>query len=190
MESEWELDRIRLYQLRREHPDWTLKKLAQAVGRCLSWVKKWLRRFREADKPSLAMFQSRSRAPHQRPRQVVAAVRDVILSLRDQLKEVYGRVVGAKTILYHLHRDRLLQDQGLYLPRSSRTIWQVLKAGGRIPTRVRELHPLQRPEPMQHWEMDFGLLGEAFEFLTIVDRGTSILVDTQTNPATRPKVRC
>ncbi len=28
MESEWELDRMRLYQLRREHPDWTLQQLA------------------------------------------------------------------------------------------------------------------------------------------------------------------
>jgi transposase len=32
---------------------------------------------------------------------------------------------------------------------------------------------------MQFWEMDFGQLGTAFEFFVIVDRGTSILVDTQ-----------
>jgi transposase len=123
MESEWELDRIRLYQLRREHPDWTLTRLAEAVGRCLSWVKKWLGRFREAGEPCLAMFKSQSRAPHHRPRQIVAAVRDAILGLRDSLKTLYGRVVGSKTILYHLHRDRLLQRQGVYLPRSTRTIW-------------------------------------------------------------------
>lgn len=123
MESEWEVDRIRLFQLRRAHPDWTLKQLADAVGYCLSWVKKWLRRFREAGAPSLAMFKSHSRAPHRRRRQVVSAVRDVILSLRDQLKDVYGRVVGAKTILYHLNRDPLLRELGLYMPRSTRTIW-------------------------------------------------------------------
>ena len=35
---------------------------------------------------------------------------------------------------------------------------------------------------MQHWEMDFGQLGDRFEFLTVVDRGTSILVNTQTQP--------
>lgn len=182
MESEWELDRMRLFQLRRAHPDWTLPRLAQALGRSLSWVKKWLKRFREAGQATLAMFKGRSRAPHQRPRQVVAGVRDAILSLRDGLKVVYGRVVGPKTILYHLHRDALLQAQGVYLPRSTRTLWQVLKAGGRIPTRVREHHPIERPEPMQHWEMDFGQLGEAIEFLTVVDRGTSILVHTQTQP--------
>lgn len=177
MESEWEFDRIRLYQLRRAHPDWKQPHLAQALNRSLSWVKKWLKRFREAGQPSLAMFKSRSRA-----RQVVGVVRDTILSLRDELKAVYGRVVGPKTILYHLHRDPLLQAQRVYLPRSTRTIWQVLKDGGRIPTRVREHHPLERPEPMQHWEMDFGQLGEAFEFLSVVDRGTSILVHTQTQP--------
>ena len=180
MESEWELDRIRLYQLRREHPDWTLKRLAEAVGRCLSWVKKWLKRFRESEQPSLAMFKSVSRAPHRRPRQIVAVVRAAILGLRDSLKEVYGRVVGPKTILYHLHRDTLLQKQRVYLPRSTRTIWQALRDGDRIPTRVREHHPIERPDPMKHWEMDFGQLGKAFEFLTVVDRGTSILVDTQT----------
>jgi hypothetical protein len=63
MESEWQLDRIRLYQLRRAHLNWTLPQLAHAVGRCLSWVKKWLKRFREAGQPTLAMFRSLSRAP-------------------------------------------------------------------------------------------------------------------------------
>ena len=182
MESEWELDRIRLYQLRRAHPDWTLPHLAQALQRSLSWVKKWLKRFREAGQVRLETFKSQSRAPHHRPRQVVAVVRDTILSLRDELKAVYGRVVGPKPILYHLHRDVQLQAQRVYLPRSTRPIWQVLKDGGRIPTRVREHYPIERPEPMQHWEMDFGQLGEAFEFLTVVDRGTSILVNTQTQP--------
>ena len=182
MESEWEFDRIRLVQLRRAHPDWTLPRLAQELKRSLSWVKKWLKRFREAGQATLAMFKSQSRAPHHRSRRVVDAVRDAILSLRDELKAVYGRVVGPKTILYHLHRDAALQAQGMYLPRSTRTIWQVLKEGGRIPTRAREHHPLERPEPMQHWEMDFGQLGDAFEFLSVVDRGTSILVNTQTQP--------
>jgi transposase InsO family protein len=180
MEAEWELDRLRLYQLRGAHPDWTLAQLATALGRSLSWVKKWLKRFREAGKLSLEMFKSRSRAPQRRPFQMVPVVRDAILSLRDELKARYGRVVGAKPILYHLHRDSVLRERALYLPRSTRTIWKVLKDGGRIPTRVREHHPVERPEPMRHWEMDFGQLGPTFEFLTVVDRGISILVDTQT----------
>lgn len=182
MDSEWEMDRIRLYQLRRQHPDWTQKRLADALGRCVSWVKKWLRRFREAAQHSLEMFKSRSRAPKTRRRQIVDAVRDAILSLRDELKAVYGRVVGPKTILYHLHKDDLLKKRGFYLPTAASTIWRVLKDGGRIPTRVRYHHPIERPDPMQHWEMDFGQLADQFEFLTVVDRGTSILVNTAAQP--------
>ncbi len=178
MESEWELDRIRLFQVWQAHQEWTLVRLGHALNRSLSWLKKWLKRFREAEHPTLAMFKSQSRAPLHRPRQMIRAVRDAILQLRDQLREKYGRVVGPKTILYHLHKDTTLKT--VYVPQSVRTIGQVLKEGGRIPTRLREHYPLERPEPMQHWEMDFGQLGDAFEFLSVVDRGTSILVDTQT----------
>lgn len=180
MEAEWELDRIRLFQLRRQYPDWTLAHLAHTLARSLSWVKKWLKRFREAEPPSLAMFKSRPRVPTRHPFQVVSLVRDAILSLRDELKARYGRVVGAKPILYHLHHDPVLRQRAVYLPRSTRTIWRILKEAGRIPTRVHEHHPLERPEPMQHWEMDFGQVSDALEFLSVVDRGTSILVDTQT----------
>ena len=180
MESEWELDRIRLFQAWQAHRDWTLVRLGHELNRSLSWVKKWLKRFREVKQPTLEMFKSHSRAPLHRPRQLIRAVRDAILDLRDQLREKYGRVVGPKTILYHLNKDPTLK--AVYVPQSTRTIWQVLKDGGRIPTRFREHYPLERPEPMQHWEMDFGQLADKFEFLSVVDRGTSILVDTQTQP--------
>ncbi|WP_350341679.1 hypothetical protein [Candidatus Flexifilum breve] len=155
---------MRLFQLRRQYPDWTLAHLAHSLGRSLSWVKKWLKRFREAEPPSLAMFRSRPRVPTRHPFQVVPLVRDAILSLRDELKARYGRVVGAKPILYHLHHDPVLRQRAVYLPRSTRTIWRILKEAGRIPTRVHERHPLERPEPMQHWEMDFGQVVTPWSF--------------------------
>jgi transposase InsO family protein len=182
LDSLWEMDRIRLYQLKRDHPEWTQKKLANLLGRSLSWVKKWLRRFRAAGKITLETFKSQSRAPHSHPREIVQAVRDAILDLRDQLHEKYGRVVGPRTIRYHLHKDKHLQHQGYYLPTSTRTIWKVLKEGGRIPTRVRHHTPLERPAPMTHWEMDFGELSGEIEFMSVVDRGTSILVYNHTQP--------
>ncbi len=92
MESEWEIDRIRLLELRRTHLEWILPHPAQELKRSLSWVKKWLKRFREETGPRLAMFKSHSRAPHHRLRQVVNEVRAAILSLRDELEAVYGRV--------------------------------------------------------------------------------------------------
>ena len=107
------------------------------------------------------MFQAQSRAPKHHPKQVVPLVRDTILGLWDALIERYGRIVGAKTILYHLNRDLALQRQTVYLPQSSRTIWRVLKEGGRIASRVHDYHPVERPEPMRHWELDFGALGKS-----------------------------
>jgi hypothetical protein len=47
---------------------------------------------------------------------------------------------------------------------------------------VHDHHPIERPEPMRHWEMGFGQLSDVVEFLSVIDRGTSILVDTQTQP--------
>ena len=67
MESVWEIDRIQLYQLKRENPEWTQKKLADKLGRSVSWVKKWLRRFRVAGQTTLETFKSQSRAPHSHP---------------------------------------------------------------------------------------------------------------------------
>lgn len=104
------------------------------------------------------------------------------IDLRDQLHEKYGRVVGPRTIRYHLHNDEYLKQKGYYLPTSTRTIWKVLKEGGRIPTKIRYHTPLERPDPMTHWEMDFGELTGEIEFLSVVDRGTSILVYNHTQP--------
>ncbi len=44
MEVEWIADRATLRSLAHEHSEWTQRDLADAVGRSLSWVKKWLKR--------------------------------------------------------------------------------------------------------------------------------------------------
>lgn len=186
METEWVADRIQLYQLMRAQPDWSVPRLAAALGYSESWVKKWRRRFRAALTVTLATFLSRSRAPKTRPRRVSPPVIDAILTLRDHLKAVYHRAVGATTIRYYLQQDERLRQQGHYLPRSAHTIGAILKAAGRIPQRIRRLHsPLVRPQPLTEWEFDFGLVklqpDRWLEFFIAVDRGTSILVDTQTS---------
>jgi transposase InsO family protein len=184
VETEWVMARIELYRVMREHPDWSLTRLAEAVGYSLSWVKKWRRRFREVGSATLSLFLSRSRAPHRRRSPVNPIVKEVVLDLRDNLKAVYHRVVGPKPILYHLQHDPLLQAQQTALPRSTHTLWKILKDGGRILTRTREHQPFPRPEPMSTWEFDFGVLNLGaerwLEFAVTVDEGTSILVDTQT----------
>jgi hypothetical protein len=42
MEAQWIADRLRLRTLLVTRPDWTQQDLADAVGRSLSWVKKWI----------------------------------------------------------------------------------------------------------------------------------------------------
>ena len=110
METIWVADRIRLYQLMREHPDWSISHLAQVLGYSLSWVKKWRRRLREMKYPQLEMFQSHSRAPKHRTA-ISQWLRSVILTLRDSLPELYHRPAGAKTILYHLQQIQPPRDE-------------------------------------------------------------------------------
>ena len=180
-ESQWTYNRMRLYKLRRKHPDWTQKQLATALGYSLSWVKKWLRRFREAVEITLEVFTSRSRAPKNPFRKVTERVRDVILYLRQSLPESYGRVVGPEPILYHLHHDDYFSDDDdESLPTSPTTIYTVLKEAGYMPEKLRYHEPLERVPPMSEWEFDFADVKIAedayFEIAPIIDRGTSIAI--------------
>ena len=47
MEAALVRDRVELWRLSREHPEWTKPQFAEWLNRSLSWVKKWLRRFKE-----------------------------------------------------------------------------------------------------------------------------------------------
>ena len=183
METEWVMARVQLYQLMRQQPTWSLARLAETLGYSLSWVKKWRQRFRSTAPVTWQTFLSQSRAPKRRRQRVTKPVVEAVLALRNELKEVYQRTVGAKTILFHLQRDHAMLAPVDGLPRSVRTLWQILKTAGRIPQRRHEHHPLPRAEPMQEWEADFGLVKPSetlgVEFLVLVDSGTSILVDTQ-----------
>lgn len=182
METEWVMARVQLYWLMHEQPIWSAQRLAHALGYRLRWVKKWRKHLRAARPLNWQAFLSQSRAPKPRRQQVAEPVVEAVLALRDGLKTTYQRTVGARTILFHLHQDYAGIAAPDGLPRSARTIWQILKAGGRIPTYWYEHHPLPRPEPMQEWEPDFGLVkrseADILEFLVVVDRGSSLLVDT------------
>jgi hypothetical protein len=62
METQWLADRTTLRTLLRTQLSWTLRDFAAAIGRSLSWVKKWVRRLRAAPSEDPASLQSRSRA--------------------------------------------------------------------------------------------------------------------------------
>jgi hypothetical protein len=97
--------------------------------------------------------------------------------------------LAPKQFCTSLARDADLQ--AVPLPRSSRTIYRILKKHGRIPQHCPRQHePLLRPAPMSVWQADFkdvssvpaeaqGKHQHVLETLNLVDSGTSILLDAQ-----------
>jgi Homeodomain-like domain-containing protein len=144
----------------RQHADWTSPDLAAALGRSASWVKKWLSRFKHATPSDLPLFQSRSHARHTPPPSTSPPVVERILSLRDDPPDPLRRVPGPRTILYFLQQAAEALALGVPLPRSTRTIWKVLRAHRRIATALPPHHqPLEPPEPLAELQADFTDLG-------------------------------
>jgi hypothetical protein len=80
---------------------------------------------------------------------------DRVLEIRDDPPEGLGRTPGPKAILSSLKRDEALKEEGLRLPRSPRTIHRIFHENGRIASRLPRLtDPLERLEPMEHWQLD------------------------------------
>jgi hypothetical protein len=194
MEAALIRDRAELWRLSREHPEWTKSQFAEWLNRSLSWVKKWLGRFKETPPEHYPeVFFSRSHAPKNPRRKVTDAIRQRILDIRDNPPENLRRVPGPRAILYYLfHQPDLIAAQ-TPLPTSTRTIWQVLCEAGRIARpRPRDHQPVERPEPDEVWAMDYkdissveadssglGKKQHQVESLNLVDEGTSRWVDAQ-----------
>ena len=191
MEAVYYAARANLRRLVTQHPTWTRQQYAQAVGMSLGWVKKWIKRLREAPPQDEAVLQGQSRARKRPPERISQVVVERVLELRDQPPEGLGRTPGPKALLYYLPRDAELAASGERLPRSSRTIYRLLREAGRIPRRLPHLQePRERPAPMSQWQLDFkdassvpaqldGKQQHVVEVLNTVDMGTSILVEAQ-----------
>lgn len=194
MTTSYYADRVNLSCLQRLHPDWTQPQLAQALGRSVSWVKKWLRRLRQAraqGQPLWQVLPGQSRARKHPPPATPALVEERILAIRDEPPEGLRRTPGPEAILYYLPRDHQVQAAQVPLPRSSRTIYRILKKHGRIPARRPRRHePQERNAPMIAWQADFkdvssvaaepgGKRQHVVETLNLVDSGTSVLLDAQ-----------
>jgi hypothetical protein len=156
MEAQWIADRAALRCLARPHPDWTHEELAACIGRSRSFVKKWLKRFREAPPDDVAVLHSRSCARKTPPPTFHPRIIGRIVEMRESPPENLQRVPGPKALLYYLPRDPDLQALGAPLPRSTRTIWKILRQQGCIldkPTRHRK--PLEPREPLEEVQLDF-----------------------------------
>jgi hypothetical protein len=191
VEEEYLADRAQLRHLLRQQPSWTKREYAEAVGRSVAWVKKWIKRLRAAPMDA-GVLRSRSRAHHGPYPTYAAAVIERILDIRAQPPEHLRRIPGPRAILYYLQRDTALQAAGHRLPRSPTTIWHILHQHGCIAVRSpREHEPLDRPAPLTSWQLDFkdastvpadpagGKRQHVVEILNTVDAGTSLFLDCQ-----------
>ncbi len=189
MEAVYYAARAQLRLLLAVHPRWTHAELAAACGRSVGWVKKWKQRLRAADPQDESVLHSRSRARLHPPAPLDERVVQRILDMRDQPPEGLRRLPGPKAILYYLPRDEELAAAGLRLPKSTRTIWRLLRQHGRIlPRRPRLVAPQERPAPLLAWQLDFkdastvpadpqGKRQHVVEVLDVVDTGTSVLLE-------------
>jgi hypothetical protein len=194
MEEEWCADRARLRSLASARLDDPIAQLAEALGRSTSWVKKWLRRLGRAAWDDEAVLHSRSRARRHPPPAVPPLVVERILALRDQPPAHLQRTPGPKAILSFLHHDPELQAAGLPRPRSTATVWRLLRRHGRIaPRRPHLREPWDLPEPLTSWQLDRKDVSSVprdrsdpaakrqhvVESLDCVDCGPSLLVTAQ-----------
>jgi hypothetical protein len=182
MDAQYVADRSLLRALLSQHPDWTNLTFAQATGRSLAWVKQWKARFRaEPDNPLVIWGKARA---HPQPSRFPPHVIERILAIRDTPPESLQRTPGPKAILYYLPRSPGLH--GLRLPRSTRTIWRILRTHDRIlVTSPHQRQPVARPEPLTEIQLDFKDLvqvdpltsekhAHAVEVFDAVDVGTSL----------------
>ena len=190
-EAQYYADRTLFRTLLRSHPTWSQQDLADATHRSLGWVKKWVKRLRNAAPDDEQVLHAQSRARKHPPPRLSALVVERILEIRDHPPAHLQRTPGLKAVLYYLARDQDLKDRRLRVPRSTRTIWQILRQHGRIPIPGERRHlPVERPAPLTAWQLDFkdvstvpadgdGKRQHSVEVLNTVDVGTSILVNAQ-----------
>ena len=137
MEAEWSADRAKLRLALRDHPAWSVPQLAQHLGRSVSWVKQWHQRLRAAPPEDETVLHSRSRARKHPPPALSPLVIERILAIRDEPPAHLQRVPGPNAIRYFLEQDAELQAAGVAPPRSTATVWQVLRRHGQLPRRRR-----------------------------------------------------
>lgn len=179
-ETFWVFERIKLYHVMKEHPDWSKYRLGKVLGHDPKWVDRWIKSYHLQKTPCLEMFQSQSRARKKAPQRVSEDTKQLIGQMRIELSEVFHRRAGPKTIQYWIKKHQKQIAMPVDMPRSGSTIARILREMGYVKPQSKVQHePLILPAPMTEWEMDFGeihLEEWKVEFFLVVDRGTSHVV--------------
>ncbi len=137
------------------HPTWTPAELAACLGQCKNWVKNWRKRFQEAAPDDRHVLFSQSRARRTPPPPPHPLLVQRILALRDTPPENLQRTPGPRALLYYLPRHAAGLPPHVPLPRSTRTIWKILRQHGRIAQPPRRTSHLLDHQPMQTIQLDF-----------------------------------
>ncbi len=187
MEEAWVVERAKLRDLLKVHPQWSIRQLCEATGHSDFWVKKWKKRLRASPDEDTAVLHGLPRRRKHPPAKLDERIVKAILDIRDNPPPELGRTAGARYIRYRLEQNAELQAAGLRLASLS-SIWKVLNGAGRIVHRYKgEHHDAERPGANEEWELDFadvitvvpdpeGKRQHSVEMLNVVDRGTSILI--------------
>jgi ferredoxin len=156
MEEEWMRDRALLRDLLEKTPQASPQELAQAIGRSVSWVKKWRKRLAEGDPHDSALLCSRSRAHHAPYFRWDERVIKRIVEMRFAPPENADRgCLGLGPCSTTCPVTKALQAAQVPLPRSSRTIWKILHTTGCLVPRSKEPpHPNELREPLEEIQMD------------------------------------
>src|SRR5689334_5014215 len=92
MSTSYYADRINLYFLVQQHPDWSQEEYAVAIGRSRSWVGKWCLRLQRVPRGDLETLHQvglgHSRARKQPPERIAPEIEAEILSIRNAPPEV------------------------------------------------------------------------------------------------------
>jgi hypothetical protein len=100
-EAQLLVERATLRWLAEHHPDWTQRELAAYLRRSGDWIKKWLKRLREADPHDVTVLHSRTRASISPPPSFAGQplVVQRILEIREAPPEDLQRLPGPEAIL-------------------------------------------------------------------------------------------
>lgn len=193
MEAEWQADRSSLRELIQSRPDLSLKQMAARLKRSYAWAKKWARRLATAPPDDVEILSSHSRARKTPFPEWDPLVLRRIEQMRLIPPEGLQRTPGPKAILYYLPRDDQLRMLDCSLPRSTRTVWKLLRHLGLLesaPPKKSEPEPLHAP--LDEVQVDFkdvssvrpdpdgeGKQQHVVEVCNFVDAGTSILLSAQ-----------
>ncbi len=171
--------------------NWSHAALARSIDMSPDFVAKWRDIVINTELDDMDVLKSRSRARLTSPKLVTEVVEAKIIHYREVLSEERNQRVGARGIKPYLLKDEELKELEVYIPTSTSTITKVLNDYGRIPKPAPRMHiAVDRPPPMQVWEIDFTDVTSAssertekkqhqVEALNVIDSGSSVVIDNQ-----------